>query len=214
MISVALIEDNRLMRDGLAALLDQLGDIQVVAAMATVDAEKLKEASPRLILLDFGLENGDGLAAVRDVRRELPDSRIIVMDLLPTEEDIVDVIQAGVAGFVMKDASLDDLENALRSVADGGNVLPPQVTNSLFSQIAADAVSSRGPRAVDDLRMTAREKEVIECISNGFSNKKIAQELHISIHTVKSHVRNIMEKLALHSRLQIAAWAHEEDGDP
>ena len=88
--------------------------------------------------------------------------------------------------------------------------LPPEVTTSLFSEIADAATASRGPEAARDVKMTPREQEVIDCIARGLSNQKIADELTISVHTVKSHVRNIMEKLALHSRLQIAAWAHDE----
>jgi DNA-binding NarL/FixJ family response regulator len=118
-------------------------------------------------------------------------------------------VHAGVSGFIMKDATLEDLVDTIRRVAQGIPVLPPQMTNALFSQIAREAVSAGRPKALDAVRMTSRERDVINLIAEGESNKAIARQLHISPHTVKSHVRNIMEKLTLHTRLQIAAYAHQ-----
>jgi DNA-binding NarL/FixJ family response regulator len=131
------------------------------------------------------------------------------MDLLPVHEDIVEFVHVGVSGFIMKDATLDDLVTTIRSVAGGAHVLPPQMTGSLFSQIARDAVTKGRPDVLESVRMTPREREVINLIAEGLSNKEIASTLHIATHTVKSHVRNIMEKLTLHTRLQIAAYAYK-----
>lgn len=133
------------------------------------------------------------------------------MDLLPVHEDLVEFVHAGVSGFIMKDATLEDLAGTIRSVAKGAHVLPPPLTSTLFSQIARDAVVRGRRGALASVKMTPREREVINLIAEGMSNKAIASELHISPHTVKSHVRNIMEKLALHTRLQIAAFAHRRD---
>jgi DNA-binding NarL/FixJ family response regulator len=164
-----------------------------------------------VLLLDLGLRNGDSLRLAQTVRRELPESRIIVMDLLPVQEEMMDFVHAGVSGFVMKDATLEDLVNTIRCVAEGADVLPPQMTHTLFSQIAREAVASNSPQALEAVRMTPRERQVIHLISEGLGNKQIAARLHIATHTVKSHVRNIMEKLALHTRLQIAAYAHHDE---
>ena len=131
------------------------------------------------------------------------------MDLLPAHEDLMEFIHVGVSGFIMKDATLDDLVNTIRLVAQGAQVLPPQVTGTLFSQIASDAVARDRTTALESVRMTPREREVINLIAEGLSNKEIAGRLHIATHTVKSHVRNVMEKLMLHTRLQIAAYAHK-----
>jgi DNA-binding NarL/FixJ family response regulator len=209
-IAVALIEDNRLVREGITALLNQMPDFNLVAAGASVDAALLRDVTPHVVLLDLGLRNGDSLRMAERVRKELPGAKVIVMDLLPVHEEIVEYVNAGVSGFIMKDASLEDLADTIRSVAGGVNVLPPQMTGSLFSQIARDAVAKGRPIALESVRMTPREREVIALISEGMSNKGIAKRLHISTHTVKSHVRNIMEKLTLHTRLQIAAYAHGE----
>src|SRR5205814_10677985 len=117
----------------------------------------------------------------------------------------------GVAGFIMKDATLEDLAKTIRLVAEGANVLPPQVTGTLFSQIARDAVAKGGPEVLDSVRMTPREREVINLIAEGLGNKEIAGRINVATHTVKSHVRNIMEKLTLHTRLQIAAYANQRE---
>jgi DNA-binding NarL/FixJ family response regulator len=210
-IAIALIEDNRLVREGITALLNQVPGMRVVAAASSGDLSQLEQAKPHVLLLDLGLRNGDSLRLAQTVRRELPESRIIVMDLLPVQEEIMDFVHAGVSGFVMKDATLEDLVNTIRCVAEGAHVLPPQMTGTLFSQIAREAVASNGPQALEAVRMTPRERQVIHLISEGLGNKQIAARLHIATHTVKSHVRNIMEKLALHTRLQIAAYAHNDE---
>jgi DNA-binding NarL/FixJ family response regulator len=212
-ISVAVIEDNRLVREGITALLNQLPDLRVVAGGDSDAAAALTTIAPQVVLLDLGLRNGDSLRIAEKVRKEFPASKIIVMDLLPVHEDIVEFVNAGVSGFIMKDATLDDLVRTIRSVAEGVNVLPPQMTGSLFSQIARDAVARGRPEALDAVRMTPRERQVINLIAEGLGNKEIASRLHIATHTVKSHVRNVMEKLMLHTRLQIAAYAHREEGN-
>ncbi|MDP2957688.1 MAG: response regulator transcription factor [Longimicrobiales bacterium] len=211
-ISVALIEDNRLVREGIAALLNQLPDLRVVATGSSADPDLLRRVTPQVVLLDLGLRNGDSLRMAEKVKKEFPEAKVVVMDLLPIHEEIVEFVNAGVSGFIMKDASLEDLADTIRSVAEGVNVLPPQMTRSLFSQIARDAVAKGRPIALESVRMTPREREVINLIAEGMSNKEIARQLHIATHTVKSHVRNIMEKLTLHTRLQIAAFAHGKKG--
>jgi DNA-binding NarL/FixJ family response regulator len=207
-ISIALIEDNRLVREGITALLNQHADLRVVAAAATGDTLAMKRVTPHVVLLDLGLRNGDSLRVAGKVKQAFPESKVIVMDLLPVHEDIVEFVNLGVSGFIMKDATLDDLVNTIRSVAGGANVLPPQMTGTLFSQIAREAIARGRPEVLDSVRMTLRERDVINLIAEGLSNKEISARLHIATHTVKSHVRNVMEKLALHTRLQIAAYAH------
>ena len=210
-ISVAVIEDNRLVREGITSLLNQLPDLRVVAGSDSDDTTALGSVAPQVVLLDLGLRNGDSLRVAEKVLKELPASKVIVMDLIPVHEDIVEFVNAGVSGFIMKDATLEDLARTIRSVAEGVNVLPPQMTGTLFSQIARDAVSRGRPEVLESVRMTPRERQVIILIAEGLGNKEIASRLHIATHTVKSHVRNVMEKLMLHTRLQIAAYAHREE---
>jgi DNA-binding NarL/FixJ family response regulator len=211
MITVAIIEDNRLVREGMAAMLDELADVKVVLAATSLETAMLKDANPRVVLLDVGLQDRSSLRLAETVQKEMADARVIVMDLLPAHEEIAQFVNAGVAGFILKDATFDDFVGTIRSVADGARVLPPRMTGTLFSQIAKAAVQRGGTAALEAVRMTQREREVIGLISSGMSNKEIAQRLNIATHTVKSHVRNIMDKLALHTRLQIAAYAHDQD---
>jgi len=209
-INVALIEDNRLVREGITALLNKWPDLRVVSGKGHDDLEELKRTNPNVVLLDIGLSKGDSLRIASRVRAEFPEAKVIVMDLLPAHEDIVEFVNAGVSGFIMKDATLDDLVETIRAVAGGASVLPPKMINTLFSQIARDAIVAGRPRVLESVRMTPREREVINLIAEGLSNKEIAQRLNVATHTVKSHVRNVMEKLTLHTRLQIAAYANAE----
>ena len=208
-ITLAVIDDNRLVREGIGALLNQHADLKVVADGPSGDPALLRGLEPHVILLDLGLQNGDSLRVAEQVKKDYPKAKIIVMDLLPVHEDIMEFVNAGVSGFIMKDASLDDLVKTIRAVAQGAHVLPPQMTGSLFSQIAKDALAKGRPEVLDSVRMTPREREVIILIAEGLGNKEIAARLNVATHTVKSHVRNIMEKLTLHTRLQIAAYANE-----
>lgn len=211
MITVAVIEDNRLVREGIIHMLGELADIEVVFSAIFIEVALLKRARPNVLLLDVGLEDENCLRLAEIVQREMTGTHVIVMDLLPAHEEIAQFVNAGVAGFILKDASVDDFVETVRAVARGERVLPTRMTGTLFSQIARVAVGRAGEAAaLEAVRMTTREREVIANISVGMSNKEIAQEMNIATDTVKSHVRNVMDKLALHSRLQIAAYAHQQ----
>lgn len=208
-IAVVLIEDNRLVREGITSVLNRFRDIRVVASEPSEHEALLEEVSPNVVLLDVGLETGDSMEIARKVMEDFPEAHLIVMDLLPASDDIVDFISLGVSGFIVKDAALDEVVGTIRAVAAGVDVLPEVMTATLFSEIAKEAVSAGGTHHEESVQLTPREGEVIELIAEGLSNKAVAKELHISIHTVKSHMRNIMEKLNLHSRLQLARYADE-----
>lgn len=208
-ITIAIIDDNRLVREALTAMLNRLPDVQVVSA-GVADSPTLAATQPQVLLLDVGLRDQDSLRVAATLKQANPGARIIVMDVLPVNEEIMEFVNAGVSGFVLKDATFDEFVGTIRSVAAGQKVLPPLMTESLFSQIAREADGQEPAHVLEDVRMTPREREVIELIGEGLSNKEIAQRLNIATHTVKSHVRNVMEKLALHTRLQIAAYSHRE----
>ncbi len=213
MISLAIIEDNRLLREGLSDILGEHPDFAVGHVAPVVDLDHLRRADPRVILLDVGLESDDSLGLVERLRAELPDARVIVMDLVPAHEDLAQFVNAGVAGFILKDATLEDFLGTIRSVAEGEKVLPPEMTSSLFSQIAEAAVRRSHTSNKEATGLTRREREVVEMIGDGLSNKAIAKGIGISPHTVKSHVRNIMDKLALHTRLEIAAFLRDAENE-
>jgi DNA-binding NarL/FixJ family response regulator len=209
MITVVIVDDNRLVREALAAMLDQLPDLRVIAT-GVADPAFLDETRPDVLLLDVGLGEEDSLGLAAALTKQAPDAKIIVMDLLPMNDDIAQFVNAGVSGFVLTDATFDEFVATIRTVAAGGKVLPPRMTESLFSQIAMAAEARSRDQVLEDVRMTRREQEVIELIGEGLSNKEIAQRLNIASHTVKSHVRNVMDKLALHTRLQIAAYVRRD----
>jgi two-component system nitrate/nitrite response regulator NarL len=211
MITVAIIEDNRLVREGISEMLRELPDFEVVLAATSFETEGLRAADPQVVLLDIGLQDTNCLAVAETVREEMKNARVIVMDLVPVHEELAQFVNAGVAGFILKDATLDEFVGTIRSVAEGTRVLPPRMTGTLFSQIARAAMLRNQAEARDAVRMTPREREVIALIAAGKSNKAIAGELNVAVDTVKSHVRNVMDKLALHSRLEIAAYAHSRE---
>lgn len=191
-------------------MLDSLGDLRVVLASATLEMTSFITARPNVLLLDAGLQDGNSLRFAESVREEMPEVRVIVMDLVETHEEIADFVTAGVEGFITKDASFDDFVETIRAVGRGERVLPSRMTGSLFSQIAESAMS-RGADTTLGMRTTQREREVIALIASGLSNKEIAMRLGIATDTVKSHVRNVMDKLAVRSRLQIAAYVHARE---
>jgi DNA-binding NarL/FixJ family response regulator len=209
-ISLVLIDDNRLLREGLAGLIRKQPDFRILAASGDIEEalRKVREAKPRVVLLDFSLESHDSLRVTTTVRQEVPEARVIVMGLLPIQEDVAAFVRAGAAGFIMKDASFDDFLRTIRTVADGADVLPPELTGSLFGQIARQAVSRGRAPALEGVRLTERERQVIDLLGEGLSNKEMAARLHVAVHTVKSHVHNVLEKLALHTRLEVAAFSH------
>jgi len=205
-IRLLLIEDNRLLRDGISAMLKGRPDIKVVAASGNGESSilRINELKPNIILLDLGLRGQNSLQVVEIVKNEFPEAKVIVMDLAPAQGDILQFVKAGASGFILKDATLDDFLIAIRSVANGGKVLPPILSGSLFTQIIEQAVDGGRTNLNQAIRMTKREQEIIGFISNGLSNKEIAKRLRIATYTIKSHVHNIMEKLALHTRLEVA----------
>jgi len=212
-IRLLIIEDNRLLRDGIQSILKAHKDILIIAASGDGKHTllKIKELKPNVILLDLGLRSQNSLHVVEIVKKDFPGVKIIVMDLAPVQADILQYVKAGANGFILKDASLNDFLITIRTVAEGSTVLPPLLVDSLFSQIVDHAVREGKTKLKEAVRMTIREREVIVLLSEGMSNKDIAQKIHVSTYTVKSHIHNIMEKLALHTRLEIANYTYTGD---
>jgi DNA-binding NarL/FixJ family response regulator len=210
-----LIDDNRLLLEGLASLIHSQPGFKVLAASADVGEalDKVRQARPDVVLLDFGLEDHDSLRLTATVRSEVPAARVIVMGLLPTLEDVADYVRAGASGFLMKDASFEEFVSTIRTVAAGGEVLPEALTPSLFTEIARHAAVGKRARVLESVRLTNRERQVIDLLGEGLSNKEIAARLRIAVQTVKSHVHNVLEKLALRSRLEVAAFTHARGGN-
>ncbi|MGD1007343.1 MAG: response regulator transcription factor [Ignavibacteriaceae bacterium] len=209
-IRLLLLEDNRLLRNGIIAMLKSQVDINIIAASGNGENTviMLRKLKPDVIILDLGLQSQNSLTIVEIVKKDFPNAKVIMMDFAPVRGDINQYVKAGASGFILKDTTLDDFLLTIRTVAKGTNVLPPYLTNSLFTQIVEHALKDGKTKLRDAVRMTKREREVIELIVEGLSNREIGQKLKVSTYTIKSHIHNIMEKLALHTRLEIANYSY------
>lgn len=196
-IRVLVVEDNRLMRDGLARLLAGYADVDIVASAesATAATQMLRDAKPQVVLLDAALANGDSYTFLTSLKAGAPDAKAIVMDFVPAQQDVHQFIDGGANGFIMKDASADDIVKAIRSVASGTDLPPPPAAPRTAS--ADGSAHLRGSAAAaGSVRLTKREQEIKDLIAAGLGNKEIAQRLNIATNTVKSHVHNMLGKLA------------------
>src|SRR5438445_9379190 len=168
-IRVLIVDDNRLMRGGLSGLLKAQRDLQVVGAVADLAAalRRLPVVTPHVVLVDAGLGSCDGCRCVEQIRESAPVARVIVMDLLPAPEEVVAYVKAGAKGFIMKDATVEDLVGTVRSVARGSDVIPPALAGTVLSHIAQEAVVHQRPEGADAGRMTTRERAIMSLIANG-----------------------------------------------
>lgn len=214
-IRLLIIEDNRLLRDGLTQMLKNEPDIEVIAALQTDEKmlSKIQTSDMDVVLLDLSLHSYDSLDVVKLIRENDCEVNIVLMGLFATYTEVLEFVECGVKGFILRDATVNDFLTTIRSVAKGKKVLPAFLTESLFTQIVKESITSpNGEKKIQEsVQMTQREKEVIELIAGGLANKEIAEKLFISPHTVKSHVHNVLEKLSFHSRLQIAKYAHDKE---
>jgi len=210
---ILIIDDNCILREDITTILNKQEDMHVVAALGNVNNILLraKQTKPQVILMNVNMQGFKESSIVESIKKNIPEVKVIEMGLVPSQSDIVGFIETGVSGFILKDATVKEYLGTLRSVTKGEKVLPPSLTGSLFSHVAELALKKGKGKMVNAVRMTKRELEIIALIADGQSNKEIARQLIIATHTVKSHVHNIMEKLALHSRLQIAGFIHEEN---
>ena len=212
-LRIFLIEDNRILREGIAATINGEADMRVVASSAGGNGTLLevRKLRPHLVLMDLSLRNQNDIRVVASLTEEVPGIKVIGMGLIPSQVDTVELVEAGASGFILKDATVKEFLDAIRSVARGAKVLPASLTGSLFSHLIENALKKGKGKLISAVRMTKRERQIIALIADGFSNKDIAQRLNIATYTVKSHVHNILEKLAIHSRLQIAVFARDDE---
>ena len=204
-IRVLVVEDNRLLREGLTGSINKQDDVHVAATLGACDdvVATVHCLQLNLVLLNTRLADHNALVTIKS---GCPDAKLIVMDLLPDQSDVFSFIQGGVSGFLMKDVTLDECLATIRSVASGMKVLPPAMTGPLFSAIFDQTVRRNESFLRAAVQLTKREREIVELITEGLSNKAIADRLNVAIFTVKSHVHNVLEKLALRSRLQLASY--------
>ena len=213
-IRLLLIEDNRILRESIVSMFKKRPDMHVVGNISSNEniTRRIDELKPDILLIDIILVNQNYLQIVKLIREKFQKIEIIVIGLVPGQSNISEYIEAGVAGFVIKEADTARYVKTILKVNRGLKVLPPLLTGSLFSQLVQNVISGSNNTVIDkSVRMTKRELEVVELIAEGFTNKEIAQKLNISTYTVKSHVHNILAKLSLITRVQIAKYAHHSE---
>ena len=213
LIRVFVVDDLRLLREGLVSLLAEQGNITVVgtAASGSKALEKIKELRPEVALIDIGMPGKDGLTVTQALRREAPEVKVIILGMPDLNDEIMACIEAGAAGYVLKEAAFDSLVETILAVHQDESFCSPRMAASLFSRIA-ELVSERRPRiAQSAIKLTPRELDIISEIAGGLSNKEIAQRLSIGPQTVKNHIHNILDKLQLHNRQEAVHYARERN---
>ncbi len=210
-IRVVVVDDQELFRRGLIMLVAAEDDIDVVGEASDGDeaAELAASTVPDVVLMDVRMPKRSGIEACRTIKQVAPSAKIIMLTVSDEEGDLYDAIKNGASGYLLKDASIDQVAQAIRVVADGQSLISPSMAAKLLEEFKT--ISSVGSKPdVIMPKLTDRELEVLNLVARGLNNREIARDLYISENTVKNHVRNILEKLQLHSRMEAVMYAVRE----
>ena len=209
-IRVAVVDDQELFRRGLTMLLTVEDDIDVVgeAGDGVAATELAASTAPDVILMDVRMPKRSGIEACVAIKEVAPTARIIMLTVSDEEADLYDAVKNGASGYLLKDSSIDEVAQAVRVVADGQSLISPSMAIKLLDEFKQMSRSDR--QQVATPRLTDRELEVLKLVAQGLNNREIAKRLFISENTVKNHVRNILEKLQLHSRMEAVMYAVRE----
>jgi two-component system NarL family response regulator len=210
-IRVLLADPHALFRRGVRLVLEDEPDIEVVGeAGEGLDAvERIVELTPDLVLMDVRMPGVSGIEATRRVREQVPSVKVAILTVSEDDDDLFAAVRAGATGYLLKEVSIEELPDAVRAVARGHSLISPSMASRLLVEF--NALSRRvEEQAGNAPRLSDRELEVLQLVARGLSNKEIATELVIAENTVKNHVRNILEKLQLRSRMEAAMYAVRE----
>jgi len=209
-IRVVVVDDQELFRRGLAMLLGTEEGIAVVGQASDGDegAAVAANAAPDVVLLDVRMPRRSGIEACQSIKEAVPAAKIVMLTVSDEEADLYEAVKSGASGYLLKDASIEEVAQAVRVVADGQSLISPSMAVKLIDEFKQLSRPERG--AVPGLRLTDRELEVLRLVANGLNNRDVAAQLFISPNTVKNHVRNILEKLQLHSRMEAVMYAVRE----
>lgn len=211
MIRVLLADDDELLRAGLAMIIEQADDIEIVgeASTGTEAITRARELSPDIVLMDIQMPDTDGIAATRAITaRHGHIARVIIVTTFELDEYVFESLRAGASGFLMKRASPDDLIDAIRLVHSGEALLAPSITRRLIERFTNQpTIDTTISKRADTL--TDREREVLIHVAHGLNNTEIAQTLHVSESTAKTHLRRVLMKLHLRDRVGAAVFAYE-----
>lgn len=212
-LTVLLVEDHRLLRDELVSVVNAQTDMVVVGTASDLESSVAAaiDTNPLIILVEASMcgQGREACGCIARLRNGAPNARVVVTDVPAGSGDIIGFVEAGASGFIVKDATVDQLLATIRFVGLGDKVLPGELVATVFNHIVGHAIHRLAPEVGRAVRLTSREREVVGLVAQGFSNKEIASRLNLTTYTIKSHVHNVLEKLALHSRLELAAHAHE-----
>jgi DNA-binding NarL/FixJ family response regulator len=204
-LRLLVVDDHEVVRQGLVAMLSRRPNFQVVAEAGTV-AEAIEAArrfQPELVVMDVRLPDGSGIEACRDIRAEMPTTRVVILTSYPDEEAVFSAIVAGASGYLLKQVRGRDLVSALEAVGRGESLLDPAVTEKVLERVRRIATGG----VTDDLaQLTAQEQKILLLVAEGKTNKEIAAEVFLSDKTVKNYVSSILSKLNLQRRAQAAAY--------
>jgi two-component system NarL family response regulator len=213
-IRTLIVDDHALFRRGLEIVLVTEPDIEVVGEAGDGAEAVLRagESLPDVVLMDIKMPRSSGIEACRSIKDVAPSARIIILTMSDEEEDLFDAIKAGASGYLLKDIPLDQVAEAVRSVHGGQSLISPSMAGKLLTEFASIArrATEESPREVPAPKLTDREIQVLKLVARGMNNRDIAKELFISDNTVKNHVRNILEKLQIHSRMEAVMVAVRE----
>jgi DNA-binding NarL/FixJ family response regulator len=204
-LRLLLVDDHEVVRQGIAALLARRDTLQVVAQAGTVE-EAIAEARrhrPDIIVMDVRLPDGSGVEACRDIRAEMPETKVIMLTSYPDEEAVLSAIVAGASGYLLKQVRGRDLVAAIEAVGQGQSLLAPAVTERVLDRVRKIA---RGETDDELAGLTDQERRILLLVAEGMTNKEIAAEVFLSDKTVKNYVSSILSKLNLERRAQVAAF--------
>ena len=217
-IRTLIVDDHALFRRGLEIVLVTEPDIEVVgqASDGAEAVQKAGEQLPDVVLMDVRMPRSSGIQACRQIKEIAPSAKIVILTMSDEEEDLFEAIRAGASGYLLKDIPLDEVAEAVRAVSGGQSLISPSMAGKLLTEFAVLANREREggqdsrPEQVPAPKLTDREMQVLKLVARGMNNRDIAKELFISDNTVKNHVRNILEKLQIHSRMEAVMVAVRE----
>ena len=204
---VLLVDDHDLFRTGLRTLLEEQGvDIVGEAETGTKALEQIRELAPEVVVMDLNMPGISGVEATRQIAMIAPLTRVLVLTISDQDADVLDAIVAGACGYLLKDASIEELMAGIDAAAAGESLVSPVIATKVLQRIRATSASPREAEAIRS-ELSDREIQVLKLIANGHDNAQIAAELHISPKTVKNHISNILMKLQIENRIQAAVYA-------
>ena len=206
-LRVLLVDDHDLFRSGLRTLLEEQGVEIVGEAASGQDAVRLvRETAPEVVVMDLNMPGMNGVEATRHIGREAPLTRVVVLTISDQDSDVMDAIVAGACGYLLKDASIQDLMQGIRAASVGESLISPHIAGKVLERVRGTTPSSEAAATIR-AELSDREIQVLKLIANGKDNAVIAGELHISPKTVKNHISNILMKLQIDNRIQAAVFA-------